>query len=199
MDETEKLKEEVASLNKQIHDLEKDLIHDSLTSLKTRRFFEEETDTYLSAIANVDDGKTRKEWFGFKNISILYFDIDHFKKINDTYGHEVGDRVLQDVSGVISRSVREGDTVARWGGEEIVASLLGADEKDAKKKAEDIRKSIKELNFDEPELKVTISVGVSINYPGARCKDLLKNADLALYQAKRGGRNQVVAFSELKV
>ncbi len=192
------LKEEISDLKKQIHDLEKDLIHDSLTKLKTRAFFEEEIDIYLSSIANANSGK-RQEWFGFRNLSVLFFDIDHFKKINDTYGHLVGDKVLQNVAEVINKNVREGDTVARFGGEEIVTSLLGANEMDAKTKAEEIRKNIELLNFESnPDLKVTISIGVASNFPKANCKDLLKNADLALYQAKRSGRNKVVAFSEIK-
>ncbi len=191
------LQKKIEVLEKRIHNLEKDLIHDSLTALKTKAFFEEESNTYLSAIGKVNTSK-RKNWFGFKNLSVLFFDIDHFKKINDTYGHSVGDSVLREVAKVISRSVREGDTVARWGGEEIVASLLGANELDAKNKAEEIRKSIESLSFDSnPDLKVTISIGVAGNFEGATCADLLKNADLALYKAKRDGRNRVVAHSEL--
>ncbi len=191
------LQKKIESLEKQVHELEKDLIHDNLTSLKTRSFFEEELNTYLSAIANVDLGK-RREWFGFKNLSVLFFDIDHFKQINDTYGHAMGDTVLRDVAKTISEDLREGDTVARWGGEEVVACLLGADETDAKRKAESIRKKIEKLIFDSnPDLKVTISIGVSSNFPKARAEDLVKNADLALYKAKRTGRNKVVAFSEL--
>lgn len=197
MNETDKLKEQVKVLENQIHDLEKDLIHDSLTSLKTRSFFEEETRIYLSAIVKNNEGK-RKDWFGFKNLSFLFFDIDHFKNVNDTYGHEVGDKVLREVGHIIVKSVREGDTVARWGGEEIVVSLLGANESDAKEKAESIRKKIESLTFDTvPDLKITISIGVANSLPGATYETILKNADLALYRAKGSGRNKVVAFSEL--
>ncbi len=191
-------KKKIAELEKIIHDLEKDLIHDNLTSLKTRAFFEEECNTYLGAIANVDAGK-RKEWFGFKHLSVLFIDIDHFKKINDTYGHEEGDMVLRKVAEIISGSLREGDTVARWGGEEIVALLLGANELDAKEKGHNIRKKIEMLRFNSvKDLNVTISIGVAENFPNATCQKLLKNADLALYKAKGSGRNKVVAFSELK-
>ena len=194
----QELHKKIVELEKEIHNLEKDLIHDSLTSLKTRAFFEEECNIYLSAVANINAEK-RKEWFGFKHLSVLFFDIDHFKKINDTYGHDIGDKVLKKVAEVISNSLREGDTVARWGGEEIVALLLGANETDAREKAEIIRKKIESLEFDfAPDLKVTISIGVAENFPEATCAKLLKNADLALYKAKGTGRNKVVAFSELK-
>lgn len=197
MEDNQKLKEEISDLKNQIHDLEKDLIHDSLTSLKTRSFFEEETKIYLSAIVKNNEGK-RKDWFGFKNLSFLFFDIDYFKNVNDTYGHEVGDKVLREVGHVIVKSVREGDTVARWGGEEIVVSLLGANESDAKEKAESIRRKIESLTFDTvPDLKITISIGVANSLPGATYETILKNADLALYRAKGTGRNKTVAFSEL--
>ncbi len=197
MDDTKQLKDQIAELKDQIHDLEKDLIHDKLTGLRTRAFFEEELHVYLSAITNVKEGK-RKNWFGFKTLSILFFDIDYFKNVNDTYGHDVGDSVLRKVAETISHSVREGDTVSRWGGEEIVASLLGASEQDAKEKAESIRAKVEKLSFpDYPDLKITISIGISSNTPATTLSILMKNADLALYNAKRTGRNKVVAFSEI--
>jgi diguanylate cyclase (GGDEF)-like protein len=194
MEEKDLLKK-IESLENEVHELEKDLIHDSLTGLKTRPFFEEEASVYLS-MAGSDMGK-RKNWFGFKNISILFFDIDHFKSVNDKYGHDVGDQVLKKVAETINKSVRVGDTVARWGGEEMVASLLGADENDAKAKAEHVRENIENLTFDNSDLKVTISIGISTNFKGASLQDLIKNADKALYKAKETGRNKVVVFSEV--
>src|SRR3989338_5902111 len=120
----------IAELETKVLSLERDLIHDPLTGLKTRAFFEEEVGIYLTSVASNEEGK-RKEWFGFRNISIIFFDIDHFKDVNDTYGHAVGDYVLQEVAWTIQESLRAGDTLARWGGEEMIASLLGASEKDA--------------------------------------------------------------------
>lgn len=197
MDEKEELQKKIDELEKEVHELEKDLIHDALTGLKTRAFFEEEAGVYLSAIANLEAGK-RREWFGFKNISFLFFDIDHFKKINDTYGHAVGDLVLRDVAQEIQRNVRGGDTVARWGGEEMVASMLGANESDAKLKAEDIRKRVEDLKFDSAEgLKVTISIGVASSNKNDNCSSLIERADKSVYKAKETGRNKVVAFSEI--
>lgn len=192
-----KLEDRVAELEAQIHDLEKDLIHDSLTGLKTRAFFQEETTVYLHAVANLEAGK-RREWFGFKNMSFIFFDIDHFKKVNDTYGHAAGDEVLREVALLINRSVREGDTVARWGGEEIVACLLGANEQDARDKAQSIRKSVERLTFTNDVLNVTLSAGVAANWKGATYDELIKKADEALYKAKETGRNKVVSFSEIQ-
>lgn len=197
IDYEQKLVERVAELEKQVHDLEKNLIHDSLTSLKTRAFFEEALQVYITSVANADLGK-RGEWFGFKNISILFLDIDHFKKVNDTYGHGIGDLVLRTVAETITKSVRDGDIVARWGGEEIVALLLGANESDAKIKAEDIRSSIENLTFSAyPDLKVTISIGISHYTSGLSIEEIIKRADTAVYKAKEMGRNKTVMFSEI--
>jgi diguanylate cyclase (GGDEF)-like protein len=199
MDEKNELLKKVADLEAQVMNLEKDLIHDHLTGLKTRLFLTEESNVYLSAISNVTTTK-RKEWFGLKNISFLFIDIDYFKKINDTYGHAVGDTVLKKVSEVIIKNVREGDTVARWGGEEIVVMLLGANEVDAKLKAEEIRKKIEKLRFElNVNLKVTASIGVASAFGGMLCDELVGRADKALYKAKELGRNRVVSYSELMV
>jgi diguanylate cyclase (GGDEF)-like protein len=192
----EELLQRIAYLEAHVRDLESDLIHDPLTTLKTRAFFQEETNIYLSAIATIETSK-RKEWFGFRNLSVLFFDVDYFKKINDTYGHATGDFVLQKIARTIAESMRQGDTVARWGGEEIVASLLGANETNAKEKAEEIRKKIEELKFENDDMKFTVSIGVASSFGRLSCDDLVNRADEAVYKAKETGRNKVVAYSEL--
>jgi diguanylate cyclase (GGDEF)-like protein len=197
MDEIQKLKEYILDLEARIQDLKKDLIHDSLTGLKTRRFFEDRARVYLSNIEKIEEGK-RRDWFGFRNLSFLFVDVDNFKKINDIYGHAVGDEVLKSISETISENVRGGDVAARWGGEEIMIMLLGANEDDARSKAENIRKSVEDQSFEiVPGLKVTISVGVAMYTKGINLDQLVKNSDLALYKAKEKGRNNVVAFSEI--
>ncbi len=197
MDEIQKLKDYIADLKAEIQNLKKDLIHDSLTSLKTRKFFEDRAKIYLSNIEKVGEGK-RRDWFGFKNFSLLFIDIDYFKKINDEYGHDMGDVVLKTVAETISKDVRGGDTVARWGGEEILVLLLGANEEDAKEKADSIRKDVESVVFkDVSGLKVTVSIGVAEYKKGLSIDDLIKSADQALYKAKETGRNKVVVFSEI--
>ena len=193
------LRAQIAKLEDVIHSLEKDLIHDSLTGLKTRAFFEEEARTYFDVALKLgsDMRESRRNWFGFKNLSFIFFDIDHFKKINDTFGHDVGDEVLKQVAKTIQSSVRDGDTAARWGGEELVVTLVGATERDAVRKAEEIRYSVEALDFKEPGLKVTISAGVASLVPDVTFDDLLKRADKALYKAKESGRNRVVAYTEI--
>ncbi len=196
----ENLEEKVKELESQVSELEHNLIHDPLTGLKTRAFFEEEVSVYLDILDQQSEHSTsqRKERFGFRNLSIIFFDIDHFKKINDQYGHDIGDVVLKKVALAIRSSLRTGDTLARWGGEEMIASLLGADEHDAKAKAEEIRQKIGSLIFaDTPGLEVTISAGVATSERGVKIFDLEKRADKALYKAKQSGRNMVVSYTEL--
>ncbi|NLE07157.1 MAG: GGDEF domain-containing protein [Parcubacteria group bacterium] len=195
MNDEEKKQEEllsrIADLESQVQSLEKDLIHDHLTGLKTRMFFEEESKVYLDLINNLSAGK-RRQWFGFKNISFLFIDIDHFKKVNDTYGHDVGDLVLKKVAQTVMQSVRVGDTVARWGGEEIVASLLGANLEDSRIKAEEIRSNVEALRFPEaPDLQVTVSIGIVSSEIASNFEELIKRADEALYVSKETGRNKV--------
>lgn len=186
----------IAELEIQVHELERDLIHDPLTGLKTRAFFEEELSAYLATLTGNEQGK-RKEWFGFRNISIIFFDIDYFKSVNDTHGHDIGDVVLRKISETIQNTLRTGDTAARWGGEEIVVSLLGANEKDTVVKAEEIRTMVKGLVFPEaPDLHLTISAGVASSEKGLNFPELVKRADLALYSAKHSGRNKVVAYGD---
>lgn len=193
------LHKKIAELEATVHLLEKDLIHDNLTGLKTRGFFEEEAKVYFDIAVNAKDrGARRTKWFGFTNVSFIFFDIDYFKKVNDTLGHDAGDEVLKAVAETIKMSVREGDTAARWGGEEIAVTLVGATERDAKNKAEDIRRQIEDIIFGKySDLHITISAGVASAESGSTFEDILKRADKALYRAKETGRNKVVGYSEL--
>jgi len=191
------LLQRIKELEEHIQGLEKDLIHDSLTGLKTRAFFEEEAHMYFESISNSCSEK-RKKWFGFNRISFLFFDVDHFKKINDTYGHAIGDIVLKKVAATINIVLRQGDTASRWGGEEIAVSLLGASEEDAHTIALRILESVQSLRFEEaPDLTVTISCGIATAKDGVTFEELIKWADDALYSAKDSGRNTVIQYSEL--
>ncbi len=193
------LSKRVRELEWEVTQLTHDLIHDPLTGLKTRAYFEEQFGVYFASLHTVENTTQRRETFGYKNLSVIFFDIDHFKKVNDTYGHEIGDLVLQKVAETIKSPLRGGDTVARWGGEEMLAGLLGADEDGATAKAEEIKKRIENLAFDNPsELKVTISSGVAAFRDDIALRDMVKRADLALYKAKQTGRNKVVRDSELR-
>jgi diguanylate cyclase (GGDEF)-like protein len=123
------------------------------------------------------------------------FDIDHFKKVNDTYGHLAGDCVIKKVSAVARSMVREGDILVRYGGEEFLAILPAASKEDCRKVAERIRRGVEESEVADGErlIRVTISVGISAcpesDVEGEQ--DLVRKADEALYSAKESGRNRV--------
>jgi len=194
------LYKKIKDLENQVEILEKDLIHDKLTGLKTRGYFEEEAKIYFSLALSAENshGSRRKQWFGFSNISFVFFDVDNFKNINDTLGHLVGDEVLKSVAETVRTSVREGDTAARWGGEEIVVTLVGATERDAMHKAEEIRRHVEETKFGKyPDLKITVSGGVASAHPGISFEETLERTDKALYSAKHSGKNRIVAYSNL--
>lgn len=128
-------------------------------------------------------------------LSLLMFDLDHFKVVNDTYGHAKGDEVLQIITQAVSKRVRSADLAARIGGEEFVVLLDGTNLHDARQLAEDLRKQIEKIKFDGGEkgiFQVTCSFGVTMLHPTDTALDqLLKRSDEALYQAKANGRNRV--------
>ncbi len=165
--------------------LEHQSIRDSLTNLFNRRFMEIALDREL-----------RRAVRHQKPLAVLMLDIDHFKQLNDTYGHEAGDVVLREVAGVMRQAVRSEDTVCRYGGEEFVAILPELGIEDALSRAESIRHMVSELRIyhrGEALREVTISIGVAV-YPnnGDSLDQLLSLSDRALYEAKHLGRNRVV-------
>ena len=161
-------------------------VTDPLTGLHNRRYLE----THLS-------GLVEKVGNRGKALTILALDIDHFKSINDNFGHDVGDRVLQEFAQRVQTEVRGLDLVSRTGGEEFIIVLPYTNTDEARLIAERIRESISKQQFeaggDCKPLDVTVSIGVSaLDDPLDQPDDLLKRADLALYDAKRGGRNRVI-------
>lgn len=127
-------------------------------------------------------------------LSLLIWDLDHFKRINDEHGHAMGDAVLRRVARQLAGRARSTDFVARYGGEEFVMLLPGADLQAAWKVADGIRSSIARFGFDRAglHLPITISCGVASFAPGDSPRTVFQRADLALYRAKREGRNQCV-------
>ncbi|GAB4418942.1 MAG: histidine kinase N-terminal 7TM domain-containing protein [Anaerolineales bacterium] len=128
-----------------------------------------------------------------EDFSVIMLDLDHFKQINDTYGHPVGDKVLKELADIIAHSVRGTDIAGRYGGEEFVICLSGTGAKGAKELAERLRKEVKKKHFGFNGHNITISLGVaSYNQNNPNLETLIARADQALYAAKHNGRNRVV-------
>jgi len=159
-------------------------VNDALTGLRNKRYFQE---AFEEAFA-------RAQRIGI-DVSCLFFDLDHFKQVNDTCGHGFGDYVLKTVGALIKETVRRGDLAARFGGEEFVVALPNTDLGQAKCVAEKIRRLISAHPFRDQGLqwRVTVSIGVASLLsarPSSAC-GLLQLADQALYRAKRAGRDRV--------
>lgn len=152
---------------------------DMLTDVWNRRRVEEAIDAEV-AIAEREG----------RDFAILLFDVDYFKRVNDTYGHDVGDEVLAGLARLVNDERRGGDMLGRWGGEEFVFTASGTDLDHAISVAERLRHRVEDTRFGEAG-QVTISVGVTAWRPGDTRDVLIKRADEAMYNAKRSGRNRV--------
>ena len=163
--------------------LRQEVIHEFLTNLFNRRF--------LDGTLPIELARSKR---ANRPLTILMLDIDHFKNINDTYGHQVGDAVLQSVGNALKTSVRAGDIVCRYGGEEFILVFPGMKAEDGWTRAEKLRMMIASQTLTERDqlIAVTISIGGSV-YPndGNSSDELISAADLALYRAKQNGRNRV--------
>ncbi|MDD4297761.1 MAG: diguanylate cyclase, partial [Ruminiclostridium sp.] len=156
---------------------------DGLTQVYNRLFFQ----NYLSK-------ELKKAIVNSSKISVIMYDIDNFKKFNDTYGHLFGDEVLKSIAQLVKRSIRKNDIIARFGGEEFIILLPHTSAKAACEKAEELRKSIESMVVQDKLMSasVTVSMGVSTFPDFAETEDsLLRSVDAALYEAKGKGKNRV--------
>ena len=134
--------------------------------------------------------------------TLLIIDADHFKRINDRFGHPTGDDALLRISAAITASVRKGDIVGRIGGEEFGAFLIGADRQEATRVAQRLRGAVEIVEFvvaDGEQVPLTVSIGGAIAKHEPALGDLMRQADGCLYEAKRAGRNRVIIESGLTV
>jgi len=165
-------------------------IYDTLTSLYNRRYFEERLGL-----------ETQKAFYGGVALSLVMIDIDHFKGVNDTFGHTEGDKVLREIASLLRASVRKKDTVVRYGGEEFILILPEASLEVSSMIAERIRRLVENSPFElgHAQINLTVSLGIS-NSPNHRPKtkeEFVEMADQALYEAKRSGRNRVCIYSPM--
>ncbi|AFL68867.1 sensor domain-containing diguanylate cyclase [Sulfurospirillum barnesii] len=181
--EIKKIAEALFNMSEKIAHTQTALEHssttDQLTALANRRKVEE----YLEQ--KIEESK-RGAFF-----SIIMIDIDHFKNINDTYGHAIGDHVLIHTARLMSASIRESDMLGRWGGEEFLLILPNTPLDGALRIAEHIRATLHQHTFEHYPEFLSMSLGVATHQPNDTSKTILKRADNALYKAKNGGRNQV--------
>ena len=161
-------------------------LRDPLTDINNRRFFDQRIEE-----------ETNKALRNNQPLSCLFIDLDHFKKINDSHGHQAGDSVLKHVAQLLNEAMRTSDVLARYGGEEFVILLADTDPKSAYEIAERVRKTIASTDFtinSSTSLKITLSIGLATleaNTPITRSQQLVDAADQAVYAAKLSGRNRV--------
>jgi len=158
-------------------------LQDQLTGLKNRRGLHSFYENNIAPLLYT------------KNCSIIMCDIDHFKKVNDTWGHNAGDAILKHVANILSSSIGIDDEVFRWGGEEFIFLMNGETLKEAHAHAEKVRKAIEEsvCHFEGLDLKVTMSFGVNQLSAELTTEENVKLADEKLYYAKEHGRNRVIS------
>ena len=160
-------------------------VTDELTGLYNRRYFDRHLGLMLGKAQNQD-----------RNMALMILDIDHFKAVNDTHGHDSGDVVLREFATRLKRNIRGIDLACRFGGEEFVVLMPDTEFRQAEAVAERVRQSIADRPFElggGKTLAMTVSAGVTLNESGAdTAESLVKRADVALYRAKREGRNRVV-------
>ncbi len=153
---------------------------DSLTGLSNR--------THMNQILHKEYSRFERN---NQRFGIIMLDIDHFKQINDTHGHDAGDRVLKKLAALFGGAIRTSDFIARWGGEEFLICCTTIEEEDLLPIAETIRQLVANTDF-EANQKITASLGCAAIVRGENISELIKRADIALYEAKNNGRNQSV-------
>ncbi|RXJ88209.1 GGDEF domain-containing protein [Arcobacter sp. CECT 8985] len=173
--------------------LQESAFEDGLTGLYNRKFLDEHSKKLIPQVKREDI-----------SVGVLLLDMDHFKAVNDEYGHDIGDKVLKELARILNETVRESDLIVRYGGEEFIVLLIGVNsEQDAMNVANKIRQRVRENEIDVyagNKLKKTVSIGLSMFPEDSNNLDsVIKNADIALYEAKNGGRDQVVRFQENQV
>ncbi|EDQ33690.1 diguanylate cyclase (GGDEF) domain protein [Hoeflea phototrophica DFL-43] len=179
-----KLRKMTESLSVRSQSLEHAAVTDSMTGLYNRRYFDEALGEYLNAFRSIN-----------KPIGMVIFDLDHFKQVNDTHGHDVGDEVLRQVAECLHMFTRYHDVVARLGGEEFAILSPNISDRQLRSLADRIRLAVSQLTVESGNvaLRVTISAGIAIWDGTERGDELYRRADRQLYEAKRQGRNRVCA------
>jgi diguanylate cyclase (GGDEF)-like protein len=184
----EQLQIQMAEIERLQENLRKQALRDPLTGLYNRRYLSEAIEREISTAK-------REE----KDLSVIAIDLDHFKDVNDTFGHQVGDQYLIIFAALLRSRIRKSDIACRYGGEEFLLVLPGISLEDAVKRSEEIRREYANTTLPGRGInkKVTISIGIA-TYPlhGKESEDIIVKADKALYMSKENGRNRVTVWEE---
>ena len=167
-----------------IEELQKLALLDPLTQVGNRRYGEIHLESRLRELKR----------FGW-TFGVLFADIDHFKTVNDRFGHNVGDKVLQIVARTLGNTLRANDSVCRWGGEEFLALVINTSENQLRSVAEKLRALVQQSAYihEGTPLRVTVSIGATMASPGDTVETLVRRVDKLMYQCKKTGRNRVTA------
>jgi diguanylate cyclase (GGDEF)-like protein/PAS domain S-box-containing protein len=174
----------IADMQSRIRQLEKIAMLDSLSNLPNRLHMESELNLRLNEFLRYE------QTFG-----ILFLDIDHFKKFNDTWGHDAGDKVIKTVAATLRAASRPFDIFGRWGGEEFVGIILNVTPQNLALIANRYRKLIEKtsISLDKTKIGITVSIGATITKPEDTPESLIKRADMLMYDCKKSGRNCVAS------
>ncbi len=188
----QQLQEQATALQRMNEELKHIAVTDPLTGLYNRRFFDRMVETDLALSVRHGDIN-----------SILAVDVDHFKRVNDQYGHKTGDNVLVDLARILGTSLRRTDLVCRFGGEEFIVLCRRTDQEESRRLGEKLRRAVEDHVFHAPDgsrIGVTISIG-AVTFPDSESvlpiEDYMHRADLALYHCKSTGRNRVAHFVDV--
>jgi diguanylate cyclase len=181
------LEQETRTLKHTVIEKNRQAMYDTLTAIPNRLFFEQRAAEEIS------------RWKRFSNhLSLVVWDIDFFKKVNDTYGHKAGDKVLKTVAQLLNQRIRETDFLARYGGEEFVMLLPGTQQDECLQLVNELRQQVAECGFhyQGEAVTITVSCGISSFRDGDSLDSVFDRADRALYKAKENGRNQCMLASD---
>ncbi|MHB8127265.1 MAG: bifunctional diguanylate cyclase/phosphodiesterase [Desulfitobacteriaceae bacterium] len=177
----------ISEINEIVHKMNEEILKDSLTDTYNRRYIEERLPVDIFEASNEN-----------QPVSVIMADIDHFKKVNDTYGHLAGDHVLKEFAKIVKSYIRKNtDWIARYGGEEFLIVLLNTDDNIAYRIAEKVRQAIEKakIQYNEEYICITASFGTyTLNSGKLTCEQLIDHADKNLYRAKNSGRNKTISL-----
>lgn len=186
----QELEEKVKTLEEELNKTKIENMKDHLTGLLTRKAFGEEVKRIESSYVRINT-----------QYAVVFFDLDHFKKLNDTYGHECGDVVLSTFGKILNKSIRDHDVVGRYGGEEFIAIIHFNLNRELLQFLKRIKTIVTENSFlyKDKKIKVTFSAGVAIRSNYETYENTVQKADMLLYQAKENGRNKIVLENGMEI